>query len=709
MEKILSVLENIKGYLPLIRLADLLDVAIVAYLVYKLLSLVKSTRAANILKGVAIFLAALWLSSKLNLRVVNYILSHMVEWGVLALIIVFQPEIRRILEQLGSKNIRLLRTLAPEKELPELERAIDQTVLACTEMSRTRTGVLIVFERKILLDDVVRSGTTLDASVSSELLKNIFFVKAPMHDGAVIIRNGRILGAGCMLPLSKNVNLSRDLGMRHRAGIGMSENSDAVVVIVSEETGSISVAIGGMLKRHLQAETLSQLLHNELMPQQEETDKVRFPLRELLRARRKGRRKMKKNDASRKALRIIGSILVAIALWIYVDTVTSPEVTLKVKNVPVEFSGEDTTLADRGLMLLSGYDTTVDLVIKGPRNELRKLDRSKIRIVANTSNIKEAGSQTLTYEVVFPDNIRRGKLTVDSASIYSITVTVGELDSKEVPIQCEIVGSVADGYMAGELTLDPEVLLLRGQRDDLLNVSYAKVRLDITGADKTVVQALEFELYDHNDVKIENSAIRSSEKLIGATMPVWTVKEVPLRVNFVEDVGATMETVDYTISPATVKLVGEKARLDEIDSIVLDTLYVQDLEDSQSLTYTIPVPEDVTIADGVDTATVTVVVRGVTERTLTVSRFTFENVPEGMTATAETESLNVRLRGLTAEVNALTAENVHIVADLSGLTGAGVHTVPVTIRIEGYENIGIKGSYQMVVDLKVASDTPTEP
>ena len=282
MEKILSVLENIKGYLPLIRLADLLDVAIVAYLVYKLLSLVKSTRAANILKGVAIFLAALWLSSKLNLRVVNYILSHMVEWGVLALIIVFQPEIRRILEQLGSKNIRLLRTLAPEKELPELERAIDQTVLACTEMSRTRTGVLIVFERKILLDDVVRSGTTLDASVSSELLKNIFFVKAPMHDGAVIIRNGRILGAGCMLPLSKNVNLSRDLGMRHR------ENSDAVVVIVSEETGSISVAIGGMLKRHLQAETLSQLLHNELMPQQEEPDRARFPLRELLRTRRKG-------------------------------------------------------------------------------------------------------------------------------------------------------------------------------------------------------------------------------------------------------------------------------------------------------------------------------------------------------------------------------------------------------------------------------------
>ena len=285
---ILAVLEKAGRYLLTIRITDLLDIAIMAYLVYKLLSLVKSTRAANILKGVAIFLAALWLSSALELRSVNYLLSHMVSVGVLALMILFQPELRQILEQIGSKNIRLLRVFAPEQQVSEMEQAIDQTVMACTEMSKSRTGVLIVFERKILLNDMVRSGTTLDASVSSELLKNIFFVKAPMHDGAVIIRRGRILGAGCMLPLSKNVNLSRDLGMRHRAGIGMSENSDAVVVIVSEETGSISVAIGGMLKRHLTSETLSKLLCNELMPAPEEEEKNRrAPLLELLRGRRK--------------------------------------------------------------------------------------------------------------------------------------------------------------------------------------------------------------------------------------------------------------------------------------------------------------------------------------------------------------------------------------------------------------------------------------
>ena len=270
------------------KLVDLLDIIIISFLIYQLLGIVNRTRAGQLFKGALLVMAVYLVAETLNMRTVTWLLNSLLQVGLLTLVVLFQPEIRRILEQLGSKNIRLLRTLAPEKELPELERAIDQTVLACTEMSRTRTGVLIVFERKILLDDVVRSGTTLDASVSSELLKNIFFVKAPMHDGAVIIRNGRILGAGCMLPLSKNVNLSRELGMRHRAGIGMSENSDAVVVIVSEETGSISVAIGGMLKRHLQAETLSQLLHNELMPQQEEPDRARFPLRELLRTRRKG-------------------------------------------------------------------------------------------------------------------------------------------------------------------------------------------------------------------------------------------------------------------------------------------------------------------------------------------------------------------------------------------------------------------------------------
>ena len=274
-------------YLLTLQITDVLDILIIAFLLYKLLTLVRSTKAASLLKGLLVFFAVLALSYICQLNGIYYILSKMMEMGVLALIILFQPEIRRILEQVGSR--RIIAFFSHSEAGNVMEQTIGQTVLACTEMSQSRTGALIVFEREIMLDELVRSGTVLDAAVSSELLKNIFFVKAPMHDGAVIVRHGRILGAGCMLPLSKNVNLSRDLGMRHRAGIGMSENSDAVVVIVSEETGSISVAIGGMLKRHLKPETLENLLRNELLPQEDSDGaQQRFSLLRLLRSRKDG-------------------------------------------------------------------------------------------------------------------------------------------------------------------------------------------------------------------------------------------------------------------------------------------------------------------------------------------------------------------------------------------------------------------------------------
>jgi len=270
--KIAELPAVIGRYLLLVELTDLLDIAIMSFVLYKVFMLVQSTKVASLLKGLLMFFAVLMLSGVLKLHSVNYIMSKMAEMGVLALIILFQPELRQILEQMGSKRIVAFFSHS-EASGTVMEQTIAQTVLACTEMSQTRTGVLMVFEREIMLDDMIRSGTVLDATVSAELLKNIFFVKAPMHDGAVIVRNGRVQGAGCMLPLSRNVNLSKDLGMRHRAGIGMSENSDAVVVIVSEETGSISVAIGGMLKRHLKPETLENLLRNELLPKEDEEEK----------------------------------------------------------------------------------------------------------------------------------------------------------------------------------------------------------------------------------------------------------------------------------------------------------------------------------------------------------------------------------------------------------------------------------------------------
>lgn len=255
-----------------LRPADILDIAILAFIIYKMLWMLRKTSSGRVLRGIMILILAMGLSSAIRLTATTFLLNRLVEWGILVLVILFQPEIRRFLERVGSSRLGFSFTPSQGAAM-DMESAIAETVSAYSDMSRDKVGALMVFERQNLLDDVIKTGTALDCAVSSELLKNIFWNKAPLHDGAVIVREGRIVGAGCMLPLSGNVNLSRDLGMRHRAGIGMSEHSDAVVVIVSEETGSISAAVGGMLKRHLAPETLERLLHNELMADTEEEKK----------------------------------------------------------------------------------------------------------------------------------------------------------------------------------------------------------------------------------------------------------------------------------------------------------------------------------------------------------------------------------------------------------------------------------------------------
>ena len=272
-----------QDYFPMLRfqLSDLPDIAILSFVIYKLLWMLRKTSSGRVMRGILIFLLAMFLSYTLDLTATSFVLDRVVELGILALVILFQPELRRLLEKMGSGRIGQVFASSKEPEGAEVERAIQQTTEAYADMSRDKVGALMVFERQNLLDDIIKTGTPLDCSVSSELLKNLFWNKAPLHDGAVIVRDGRIVGAGCMLPLSSNVNLSRDLGMRHRAGIGMSENSDAVVVIVSEETGSISAAVGGMLKRHLAPETLERLLRNELLSDEEKERRKGGPLPKL--------------------------------------------------------------------------------------------------------------------------------------------------------------------------------------------------------------------------------------------------------------------------------------------------------------------------------------------------------------------------------------------------------------------------------------------
>ena len=267
----MDAVRELFGTLTTIQWRDVLDILLVTYLIYRVVLLVRSTSAMRIAKG---FMAILVISAVTQIQelwTLNFLLGQILSIGLLALVILFQPELRRMMDHLGS-SVSLRRFLTPEKELGEMEMVISQTVKACEIMGRERVGALIVFARTHQLDEYFKTGTVIDSRVSEQLIRNIFFPKAALHDGAMIIRDSRIAAAGCVMPLSDSHRLSADLGTRHRAGVGTSEASDAVVVIVSEETGTISVAVGGMLKRHLAPQTLERLLRMELI--KDETDKL---------------------------------------------------------------------------------------------------------------------------------------------------------------------------------------------------------------------------------------------------------------------------------------------------------------------------------------------------------------------------------------------------------------------------------------------------
>lgn len=266
MEALHSLLQQVMR----MQWSDYLDILVVAFIIYRLLPLIRTPSTMRVARAVIVVVVIAAMTDVMHLYTLSFLINQFLSIGLLALVVLFQPELRRMLDHLGS--VRLGALFGGVKPVAEMDMVISQTVAACDCMSREKVGALIVFTREASLDDYVKTGTTIDGRVSEQLIRNIFFPKASLHDGAMIIREGKIKAAGCVLPLSTSDRLAADLGTRHRAGVGMSENSDAVVVIVSEETGTISVAMGGMLKRHLAPKTLEKLLHNALCPEESQQE-----------------------------------------------------------------------------------------------------------------------------------------------------------------------------------------------------------------------------------------------------------------------------------------------------------------------------------------------------------------------------------------------------------------------------------------------------
>ena len=407
------------------------------------------------------------------------------------------------------------------------------------------------------------------------------------------------------------------------------------------------------------------------------------------------------SDKRRNSFYLVISILVALGIWVYVDITQDITASKEVSNIPVEFQGEDTTLAERGLMLLPDSETTIDLKLEGAKSILAQLDTAKLRVQADLSAVTETGIQTVPCRVIYPEYKFSSRLTATTpTNSFNITIDVGELYSREVEIRCDIQGTVAEGYIAGEPQFTPEKLELRGPQEEVDAVSYAKVSLNIEDATETVDQALPYVLYNEAGEPISGGDIHAVQDEIRVVLPVDVVKELPLEIDFQEFPGLSKNNVSYRIEPASIVVSGEASLLNDVDRLVLDSFDLSQLGGNEVYHYVIQLPEGCTNLSGVTRATLTISFIDLIQDTRTATEFQAENVPEGKSVTILTDELTVRIQGTAADVAAVHDRDITVRADLQEVSAAsGTYTVPAEILISTGGDVGVVGTYQVTVIL----------
>ena len=407
------------------------------------------------------------------------------------------------------------------------------------------------------------------------------------------------------------------------------------------------------------------------------------------------------SDKRRNSFYLVISILVALGIWVYVDITQDITASKEVSNIPVEFQGEDTTLAERGLMLLPDSETTINLKLEGAKSILAQLDTAKLRVQADLSAVTETGIQTVPCRVIYPEYKFSSRLTATTpTNSFNITIDVGELYSREVEIRCDIQGTVAEGYIAGEPQFTPEKLELRGPQEEVDAVSYAKVSLNIENATETVDQALPYVLYNEAGEPISGGDIHAVQDEIRVVLPVDVVKELPLEIDFQEFPGLSKNTVSDRIEPASIVVSGEASLLNDVDRLVLDSFDLSQLGGNEVYHYVIQLPEGCTNLSGVTRATLTISFIDLVQDTRTATEFQAENVPEGKSVTILTDELTVRIQGTAADVAAVHDRDITVRADLQEVSAAsGTYTVPAEILISTGGDVGVVGTYQVTVIL----------
>ncbi len=662
MERIVEMLSSWISLLPHIQPLNFLEIIIIALVIYALLQWLWGTRGRRLLRGLLVIFIFMVFCVLLRLDTLLWIISKVATIAAVALLVIFQPELRRALERLGSRDIwdkAFAFVLDKEKNTLD-ERTVNEIVKAVFEMSRAKTGALIVLEREESLKEIERTGIPLRADISSQLLINIFEHNTPLHDGAVIISDNKISAATCYLPLSDNLSISKDLGTRHRAAIGISEITDSVTVVVSEETGRVSVARGGRLTV---ADTPEQLRKELSGPAEKEEGARRFRLLRKNRLFSVLREKLSRNVSL-----IPLSVALAVVTWMVVVNISNPLVTAS-KTVQVEIRNEGViTGVGKTFEVIGNQSVSVSYSVRA--RDQYKIRPSDFRAYADLSNLYDVtGAVPVTLEVV---NNRDLLTDTPVARPGFIKIEIENMVRKEISVTAQLEGSPAGGYELGPVSVNPSYVVMNGPQSLLNAVDHAAVPVDVSGADENVSGSASLLFYNEEDmlVNLDDERVTVNRPNANYYVELHGGKTIPVQYSITGTPapGYSDTSVDATVGSVTVR--GTNSALTQADSIVVplsiegaasDMVWEVDL--SQYL------PEGLTIQDS-QVSVVTARVEPVVQRSFALSLSQIEQVGQtyGYRYSIEPAAVQVVVSGLQRYVDPLQASQLGAQIDLSGLS-----------------------------------------
>lgn len=656
-------------YIQTFNISDLFEIIIIIYVIYKLISSLKDTRAWIILKGILMLCAFYLIAYICSFDIIKIVFQSSITICIIALVVIFQQELKKMLEQIGNKNfsqyILDFKNKAKKEEHPKRmsDKSINEIVSALFELGKAKTGSLIVIEKDVPLNDIVATGISLDADISSALLINIFEKNTPLHDGAIIIKNDKIVSATCYLPLSNNPEISKSLGTRHRAGIGVTESVDCMVLISSEETGQVSYVENGKITRNVTPEKLKKALQNI----------QEYPQNNIIKS---SKRNIFNTNFKTKAF----AVILGCAFWLISMSAIDPVTRTTFDDIPINVINAD-SISDLNKTYDLGDISTVDVTLEDKNSILNSLNENDIKATIDLSKLSSVNS--VEVEVTVDNN------TTDIVKIKDsiIKVSLEDISYAEFPVEIETKGKPESGFSIKEIELNRLTATVIGAESQINKIEKVVAELNIQNVKDGDTISFIPVVYDKNGDVVDKDKLNFNNESFSATIYLERTKTIPLNITAYDDNGSAGQIKDISYETQEITISGLSEDLEKIDALDIKIPVKIDISDDNNtkltkvITLSDYLPEGISLVNGEQKVTITITYEPYPTTTVNVnsSQLKLNNTNEDFNYTLQQQTIPIQVMAPQDIISTFKSEDLSITVNVADITAPGTYDVPVEI------------------------------